>query len=517
MKRKTWLGVTLLLLVGTGEASGQSDTPPASRIDPAWADIPVTQPASKPGNYFAAPSGGGYYSLMDWLHGDYRDSAPPAPYPPQALMPLPFFDVNWKFLDDPEKSWGWTDGLKRQPLGNNLLLTTGGSLWWRHMNETNARLSGINQDYDLLRTRLYADLSYQDQARFFFEFIDSQRLGGELPPLRIDESRADILNAFVDIHLFETSHGDWYARLGRQELMFGSQRMISALDWANTRRTFDGVRFFNRTKETDLDIWWAQPVMPDAGHLDQVDGNQHLVGAWLTKRTSAPRTADYYYLYAGNTAPTPQLGRAISETHVHTFGMRQVGNIDRWQYDYEGMLQLGEYGSEKIVAGSITAGHGYHFADLPMNPMFWVYYDWASGDSNPGSGDLHTFQPLFPFGHYYLGFADIVGRQNIHDINAHLNLFPANWITFSTQFHHYTLANSRDALYNPAGVATRQDLTGAAGRNVGNELDFLLNFHINPHTDMLVGYSKLWSGRFIRDTGPGASAELFYVQGNLRW
>jgi hypothetical protein len=31
-----------------------------------------------------------------------------------------------------------------------------------------------------------------------------------------------------------------YVRVGRQELLYGSQRLISTLDWANTRRTFQG-------------------------------------------------------------------------------------------------------------------------------------------------------------------------------------------------------------------------------------------------------------------------------------
>ena len=30
-------------------------------------------------------------------------------------------------------------------------------------------------------------------------------------------------------------------RLGRQELGFGRQRLVSPLDWANARRTFDGL------------------------------------------------------------------------------------------------------------------------------------------------------------------------------------------------------------------------------------------------------------------------------------
>ncbi|MCI0376112.1 MAG: alginate export family protein [Gemmataceae bacterium] len=74
-----------------------------------------------------------------------------------------------------------------------------------------------------------------------------------------------------------------------------------------------------------------------------------------------------------------------------------------------------------------------------------------------------------------------------------------------------------DALYNAAGAAIRRDPTGRAGTDVGNELDLFLNFHLSPHQDILVGYSKLFAGDFIRGTGPGQSPELFYVQYSFRW
>ena len=99
-----------------------------------------------------------------------------------------------------------------------------------------------------------------------------------------------------------------------------------------------------------------------------------------------------------------------------------------------------------------TAGLGYHFADVPCNPTLWAYYDCASGDDEPGRGRYATFNQLFPFGHYYLGWIDLVGRQNIQDFNLHLYLYPDEWITVWTQYHCFQLDQPRDALYNAAGV-----------------------------------------------------------------
>jgi hypothetical protein len=181
------------------------------------------------------------------------------------------------------------------------------------------------------------------------------------------------------------------------------------------------------------------------------------------------------------------------------------------------MLQLGERGDQDILAGACVVGGGWHFAALPMNPTVWVYYDYASGDRSHGAGDFNTFNQLFPFGHYYFGFLDLIGRQNIQDLNAHLYLYPAKWITFIAQVHHFRLDSASDALYNPAGVPLRIDPSGTSSRDVGNELDLRANFHVGPHADVLVGWSKLWAGDFIRNTGSGRDPELLYLMYNLRW
>ena len=73
-------------------------------------------------------------------------------------------------------------------------------------------------------------------------------------------------------------------------------------------------------------------------------------------------------------------------------------------------------------------------------------------------------------------------------------------LQFMAQYHNFTLAESRDFLYNAAGRSTRRSSSGAAGRDVGDEIDFLANFHLSQHQDVLVGYSKLFAGDFIKKT-----------------
>ena len=64
-------------------------------------------------------------------------------------------------------------------------------------------------------------------------------------------------------------------------------------------------------------------------------------------------------------------------------------------------------------------------------------------------------------------------------------------------------------MYNAAGVPIRVDNTGAAGDDVGQELDFTVTFLLKPRCDLLLGYSHFFSGPFIRNSG-GVTGEDFY-------
>jgi len=156
-----------------------------------------------------------------------------------------------------------------------------------------------------------------------------------------------------------------------------------------------------------------------------------------------------------------------------------------------------------------------------MTPQAWIYYDYATGDNSPTAGnDFHTFNQLFPFNHYYFGMTDLIGRQNIQDLNAHFALYPTKWLTTISQFHMVRLAESRDALYNSAGAPIRRDPTGNAGNDVGEIYTFIANVHLSKHADVFLQYSHLFSGDFIKQTGPPDSrrdVDYVYLQFSYRW
>lgn len=173
-----------------------------------------------------------------------------------------------------------------------------------------------------------------------------------------------------------------------------------------------------------------------------------------------------------------------------------------------------------MLAGMLTGGVGYHAKNLPWDPTAWAVYNYMSGDNNPNQGTDHTFNQLFPFMHYYEGWVDAIGRQNLHDANLRLYLYPEDWVTIWLQYHHYWLASPRDALYGIAGNAYRRDPTGRAGSDVGQKAEILANFHLTKRADLYAGYSYLWGGEFLKNTGgpkAAVNSSIAYVGYSYKW
>jgi hypothetical protein len=261
-------------------------------------------------------------------------------------------------------------------------------------------------------------------------------------------------------------------------------------------------------------------MITEADRFDNWDTKRDFFGLWSTYRPMKGQLVDLYFLSLLNDNQTLAFnrpGNIIGSSNIQTLGSRLAGDYNQFLYELEGMYQFGKFANMDVSAFAVASGAGYHFKGQPMNPQFWLRYDFASGDSNSNDNRYNTFNQLFPFGNYYLGWADRVGRQNVHDFNAQLNLHPMPWATFTAQYHRFYLANKRDFLYNAAGNATLRDITGQSGSHVGDEIDFRFNIHVDRHQDVLVGYSKLFAGDFLKARAPGVSPALFYVQYNIRF
>jgi alginate export protein len=509
----------------TSNGGGRTWSGPSSKAEGPktfWETVwPTIVPYPRTGNFYVAPSGPGYYTLYDFLQGRELQNA------------NPFFNVDFRYLDNPNNTESFLfDELKRIHLGDDWLFSTGGEFRDRYSSLDNAYLynkkpqAGDNEDFNLIRTRLYGDLSYLDVFRLYGEFISADSSPQTIPHLSSDVDKADILNLFMEVKVLPIGDDALYVRGGRQELLFGSQRLISPSDWSNELRTFQGVRVLYHTDKIEEDAWWVQPVIVNSGKLDSVDDRQCFVGDYFKYRLNKDISLDAYYLYLDNDNQTASGRKGVLGGYdVNTLGSRFVGQAgDRSQYlfDFEGAVQFGDWSNQTTEADMYVAGVGYWFKDLPAIPTFWVYYDHASGTQDPTNGTEHrTFNQLFPSGHSYYNAEDLFGRQNINDFHLEAGIFPLDWLRFTAAYHVLSLDQAKDALYNSSGSVVRQDTTGKSGTDIGNALSGTVQFHLDNHQLVNITYAHLFSGTFIKETAvtPAAAKDQDSVWATyqLKW
>ena len=160
-----------------------------------------------------------------------------------------------------------------------------------------------------------------------------------------------------------------------------------------------------------------------------------------------------------------------------------------------------------------TLGLGYRFTAAPWKPAVWLYYDWASGDGDPGDGKSRTFNQLFPLGHAYFGLMDIIARQNISAISLRATAKPGRRLTVHAALHSFYLARKADGLYNAAGGLIRSDTSASSGSHIGEEIDITATLALMQRIKLQLGYSHFFGGRFVDNTNPlgvSGNADFFY-------
>jgi hypothetical protein len=367
------------------------------------------------------------------------------------------------------------------------------------------RFEATRHDIFLTRLRLYANWKLSDSLRVYCEGISADVTDDDHTylPRPIDRNYGDFLNLFVDV----TFADGMTARIGRQELLYGAQRLVSPLDWANTRRTFDGAKVMYKGESLSTDVFYTYlvPVIPN--RLDEPDYNQAFYGCYNTYVVDDNLAVDAYYLGYDN-----QLTGPGNDFSIHTCGLRLYGDLtDQWLFEMEGGPQFGRQSGLGLdhEAGFCTVGVGRKLDDaLPWNPTLWAYYDYASG--NRFGDDYNRFNDLFPLGHKYLGFIDAAKRQNIEAPNLLLTMQPAKKLTLQCWYWHIMADQAEDIVPSIGGTPPQS----TASRDFGDELDLTGVYQFGPRSNVLLGYSHFWRGNKI--LAPN-DANFTYLQWELNF
>jgi hypothetical protein len=359
----------------------------------------------------------------------------------------------------------------------------------------------------LFRFLAHADVHFGQNLRFFVQLdsaLSYDRLGG---PRVGDADDFDVQQAFVDWRIPVQDSAAFTVRVGRQELIYGAQRLISPNDWGNVRTTFEGVKGTLTFRNDTLDGFLVRPVEMNKSHFNS--GNDRVALAGLYNVTAFPRIIpdanaklDLYLFLLDRSASATT---AVS-SDTFTLGARPHLNPGNWDLDLEADWQFGNIGDHAIGAYAIATEAGYTFSNLLFTPRAGIGFDLASGSAN----SAHRFNQLFPPLYLYLGHLYRFGRQNIMDLHPEVTVNLTDAITLSAAEHIFWRQNTHDAIYDLTGAVVRAG-TGSSAQAIGNEFDISLNYQISKHFSAYTGYARQFTGPFLHQTGAHSDIDFFYA------
>jgi len=417
-------------------------------------------------------------------------------------------DEDYRYLRDPARRADVWDPIKHVPLNESgsRYLSLGGEARERYEYFHNPKWGEEPQDhgYFLQRYFLHLDLHLGDTVRLFSQLQSSLENGRKGGPRPSDQDELDLHQAFLDLRF--GGNGWLTLRSGRQELAYGSQRLISVREGPNVRQSFDGVRASYHQGDTRVDGFAVKPARTKRYLFDDgPDQNQALWGLYsvLPLPQLPEANADLYYL--GLLRRQARFDQGGARETRHSLGTRVWRTKKPLDYNFEFVFQWGSFGDGDIRAWTAASDTGYTMETLPLRPRFGVRADIVSGDDNPNHPDLETFNPLFPKGAYF-SENGLIGPANLINVNPSAELHCSPSLTITTNWDFFWRESTHDGIYNNAVTLVRSGRNSSA-RYIGSQPQAQLEWNVERHLTVIAIYAHFLAGPFLRESGSGKDVD----------
>jgi len=384
--------------------------------------------------------------------------------------------------------------------------------------------SAVDNDSWELDTRLYIKAK-GDFANGLTVFLQSQAVyikNNSVANGTQEFTQADMLQAYLQYDI-----GDFGLRLGRQQLIYGDQRLLGHLGWKDVARTFDGVKAMYKSDSVKFDVFAVHPsdiaAMTPSTAAPQGESlvtweDRRLIGAYVTYTVAPKSGVDAYFInWSHNQSAAVGKGR-----NLNTFGTRLFASMNGFDATAEAAFQTGSWSdtggvnvSQKASAYAVKAGYTFDF----WKTRFGVEYVYSPGDDKTDTTAHKNF--VFPFhtNHAHYGEMDRFSWANMKDIHLSLKTSPLKGLTLSGDVHFLSLAEAKGDWLNVVGAGTL--FAGAPGytqTEAGTEINAKVVYKVEAVKGLklvaLYGVFNPGAAVAERNGGKADSASFGYVLAN---
>lgn len=398
---------------------------------------------------------------------------------------------------DPDHPLDPIKWIEADPAGD-IVLSFGGEIRQRYEFTNNPLFGEDPQDERgvwLQRFTLHGDLRLGDHVRIFGQLLSGTGVGRAGGPSPVDENRLALQNAFLEVEAPPSDGVSVGARAGRQEMVFGSGRLIDVREGPNVRRTFDAGRAWVELGDWRVDGLAARPRDPERGIFDdRADRDKGIWGVYATGSPGWLPAGDLDLYYLGFRDENGGFFQGRDDELRHTLGARYHGEARGWDWNWEGAYQFGRFGDGDIQAWTVGTETGFTFQSLPWEPRLALSANIASGDDDSNDRDLGTFNPLFPRGNYF-SEAAVLGPRNFYNLHGFLTVSPLDRLSVQADMNLFWRLEREDGVYSPSGQIIRPG--GGPERFVGSALSLSAEYEVTPRLGLTAIYTRFFAGDVI--------------------
>ena len=139
----------------------------------------------------------------------------------------------------------------------------------------------------------------------------------------------------------------------------------------------------------------------------------------------------------------------------NTLGVRAHETAGKLVLIQEVDLQLGTFGSGRLLAWKFADGLSYSLPRIRQHPILELQGAISTGDKNPQNVDLQTLYPLFPSGLYYGDMVFTRGSLNAIVVHPGIGMQLSKGLSLNVDSFFLWRQGTTDGLYSQSGMFLR--------------------------------------------------------------
>lgn len=411
------------------------------------------------------------------------------------------------------------DKLKFIPISKSINVSFGGEIREQLQYYNNINFGDVPPTYEKSSTwqlwhrlMIHSNMEVGKKTRLFtqlgstYRFLNPNPLNPE-----IDQNRLNLHQAFIDHHL----NSRWMIRIGRQEISYGSHRLITFREGPNTRLTFDAAIVRYKNVKRKIDVVALSPVVSHKGVFDDEKFKDVIIGAYATEKFAKVFSADYYFL---NFMSKGRLYNFVGgKEKRYIAGIRMFSESKVTNYEVEATYQFGKFNGFKIGAYSLSADISHKLAPA-YTFVIGFAGNYISGDKSKNDQQLSTYNLLFSKPLY--GLTAPIGATNMVTVNPYLKISPVKKSNIYAGTYFMWRQSIQDGTYTPGAIQLRPkpELNFMSDRRaIGTLIVLEANYTVNTHLSLAFDASRFFAGNYTKRTGKGKDISYLSFKSSFKF